>query len=53
MVNYRPKSRVKVDGQMNPEDAGIVGKRLANAALIAATGVSLAAVIAALGVLLR
>lgn len=37
---------------MTPEDAGIVGKRLATAALIAARGLSLAAVIAALGVLL-
>lgn len=52
MFNYRPKHRVKVDGKMHPEDAGIVGKRLANAALIAATGFSLAAMIAALGVLL-
>lgn len=49
MLNYRPKHRVKVDGQMHPEDAGIVGKRLANAALIAAIGFSCAAIIAALG----
>lgn len=37
---------------MHPEDAGIVGKRLANAAVIAAIGFSSAAIIAALGTLL-
>lgn len=51
-MNYRPKHRVKVDGQMLPEDAGIVGKRLATAALVAAIGFSCAAVIAAVGTLL-
>ena len=37
---------------MNEHDAGVVGKRLANSAMIMAIGISLAAVIAALGVLL-
>ncbi|BGD56178.1 hypothetical protein CRPA15_23420 [Pseudomonas aeruginosa] len=38
--------------KMNAKDAGIVGKRLANAALILATGVAIASIIAAIGVVL-
>lgn len=48
MINYTPKHRIKVDGRMLPEDAGVVGKRLANAALICAIGVSLATVLFAI-----
>ncbi|CBX21309.1 unnamed protein product [Neisseria lactamica Y92-1009] len=47
MIKYNPKHQVKVDGKMNTTDAGIVGKRLAAAALIFATLTGLAAVIAA------
>lgn len=46
-MNYTPKHQVKVEGKMSAEDAGIVGKRLANAALIAAVMFGLAALIAA------
>lgn len=35
---------------VNATDAGIVGKRLANAALILATGVAIASIIASIGV---
>ena len=52
MINYRPKHRVKVGGQMTPEGADRAGNKLANAALVAAVGFSMAAVIAAFGVLL-
>lgn len=37
---------------MNEQDAGVVGKRLATSALIASVGISIAAVIAAVGVLI-
>jgi hypothetical protein len=37
---------------MNATDAGIVGKRLANAALILATGLAIACIIASIGVAL-
>lgn len=37
---------------MNEKDAGVVGKRLATSAMIAAIGFSVAAMIAASGVLL-
>lgn len=45
MLNYRPKHRVKVEGHMHPEDAGVVGKRLANAALLAALLFGMAAIL--------
>ncbi|WP_338860884.1 hypothetical protein [Mycetohabitans rhizoxinica] len=38
MFKYTPKYQVKVDGKMNSTDAGIVARRLANAALILAAG---------------
>ena len=47
LIKYNPKHQVKVGGNMNTTDAGIVGKRLAAAALIFATLTGLAAVIAA------
>lgn len=47
-MNYTPKHQVKVNGKMSEKDAGIVGKRLANAALIAAAGFVVAAIIAAI-----
>ena len=46
-MKYTPKNQVKVDGKMNARDAGIVGKRLAGAAVIAAVGVALGSVGAA------
>ncbi|WP_274571132.1 hypothetical protein [Neisseria leonii] len=46
-MKYNPKHQVKVDGKMNATDAGIVGKRLANAAVIFATLTGLAALLAA------
>lgn len=49
MVNYKPKHQVKVDGKMNEHDAGKVGNKLANAAMVAAVMFGAAAVIAALG----
>lgn len=52
MINYRPKHRVKVGGQMNELDAGVVGRRLANSALIASVGISVAAIIASVALLL-
>ncbi|MCG1038780.1 MULTISPECIES: hypothetical protein [Burkholderiaceae] len=45
MFKYTPKYQVKVDGKMNSTDAGIVGRRLANAALILAAGFGSAALI--------
>lgn len=48
MIKYKPKHQVKVGGRMNVEDAGIVGKRLANAALIFAILTGSAAVLAAI-----
>lgn len=51
-MNYKPKHQVKVDGKMNEHDAGKVGHKLANAALICAVCFGLAAVIAAVGTLL-
>ncbi|UOO87501.1 hypothetical protein [Neisseria arctica] len=47
-MNYKPKHQVKVDGKMNAKDAGIVGKRLANAAIIFATLTGMAALLAAI-----
>jgi hypothetical protein len=45
LFKYTPKHQVKVDGKMSANDAGIVGRRLANAALVLAVGISAAAVI--------
>jgi len=44
----RAKTSVQVDGKMNPQDAGRVGNKLANAALIAASGFALSALVFAL-----
>lgn len=41
MIKYTPKYQVKVGGKMSEKDAGIVGKRLALSANIAAIGVFL------------
>tara|TARA_R110000764_G_scaffold236698_1_gene332166 strand:+ start:131 stop:247 length:117 start_codon:yes stop_codon:yes gene_type:complete len=38
---------------MTPEGADKAGNKLANAALVAASGISIAAIIAAVGVLIR
>ncbi|WP_005714415.1 hypothetical protein [Glaesserella parasuis] len=43
MIKYNPKHQVKVGGKMSEKDAGIVGKRLANAATIAALGFAIGA----------
>ena len=53
MVNYRPKHRVKVDGQMSELGADKAGNKLANAALIAALMFGSAAIIAAVGLVLK
>lgn len=45
MFHYNPKNQLKVDGKMSTEDAGIVAKKLANAALIFATGCAIALIL--------
>jgi hypothetical protein len=52
-VKYTPKNQVKVEGKMTPKDAGIVGKRLATAAVIAAVGIAVGSGGAGLGLLLK
>lgn len=47
MTKNTPKTHVGVTGKMSEEDAGKVGRKLANAALIFAIGMALAAIIAA------
>ncbi len=46
-MKYNRKHQVRADGKMNAQDARIVGKRLADAAVIFATLTGLAAVLAA------
>lgn len=48
-MKYNPKHQLKVDGKMNEHDAGVVGRRLATAGVIAAILFGAAAIIAALG----
>jgi len=43
--DFNAKTSIKVDGKMNEQDAGIVGKRYSLAALIFASCVGLAALI--------
>lgn len=45
-MQYNPKHQVKVDGKMNEHDAGKVGNKLANAALIASILFGVAALVA-------
>lgn len=52
-MKYTPKNQVKVGGKMNARDAGIVGKRLALAAIIAAGGLAIGAGCAGLAVLIK
>ena len=52
-MKYTPKNQVKVEGKMTPKDAGIVGRRLANAALVAAIGFAIGTGGAGIGYLLR
>ena len=52
-MKYTPKNQLKVEGKMTPKDAGIVGKRLATAALVAAIGIAIGSGGAGLGLLLR
>lgn len=52
-MKYTPKNQVKVDGKMNAKDAGIVGKRLATAALVAAAGIAVGAASGGVALLLR
>ncbi|MBG6222804.1 MULTISPECIES: hypothetical protein [unclassified Janthinobacterium] len=52
-MKYTPKNKVKVEGKMNPKDAGIVGKRLAAAAVIAATGIAIGSACAGLALTLK
>ena len=43
MIKYTPKHQVKVGGKMSEKDAGIAGKMLASAAIIAAVGFAIGA----------
>ena len=52
-MKYTPKNQVKVEGKMTQKDAGIVGKRLATAALIAAIGLALGSSGAGIGYFLK
>lgn len=52
-MKYTPKNQVKVDGKMNAKDAGIVGKRLAAAAIVAAAGIAVGSAAAGLAMVLR
>lgn len=47
-MKFNPKTHLKVDGKMNSEDAGTVGKMLASAAIIAAVLFGIAAIVAAI-----
>jgi hypothetical protein len=49
VVNYRPKTQLKIGGTMNQRDAGRVGIILACAAAIAASGFFIACVGFAVG----
>lgn len=53
MIKYTPKHQVKVGGKMSEKDAGIVGKRLANSALIIAICWGLSALIIATAYFLK
>lgn len=53
MIKYTPKHQVKVGGKMSEEDVGIVGKRLANSALIIAVYWGLSALIMAIAYFLK
>lgn len=43
LIKYTPKHQVKVGGKMSEKDAGIAGKMLASAAIIAAVGFAIGA----------
>jgi hypothetical protein len=53
LIKYTPKHQVKVGGKMSEKDAGIVGKRLANSALIIAVCWGLSALIMAIAYFLK
>lgn len=48
-MNYTPKNQMKVDGKMSKEGADIVGKKLGNAALLAAFLFGLSGLLSAIG----
>lgn len=50
-MKYTPKNQLKVEGKMTTRDAGIVGKRLALAAIIASAGALMAGVAALIAAL--
>jgi hypothetical protein len=52
-MKYTPKTQLKVNGKMNSKDTGIVGKRLAIAAIVAAAGVSVGAACTGVAALLQ
>ena len=53
MIKYTPKHQGKVGGKMSEKDAGIVGKKLANSALIIATCWGLSAIIFAVAYFIK
>lgn len=52
-MKYTPKNQIKVDGKMSEQDAGVVGKRLANAATIAAIGMAVGSACAGVALILK
>lgn len=53
MRKYKPKHHLKVGGKMNESDAGIVGRKLADAAFIFACCGGASALIFAVGYCLK
>jgi hypothetical protein len=52
-MKYTAKNQLKVSGKMNERDAGIVGKRLATAAITVAVGVAIGSACAGLALVLK
>ncbi len=53
MIKYTPKHQVKVGGKMSEKDAGKVGNKLANAALIIAACWGISAIIFAVAYFIK
>ncbi|WP_171034551.1 hypothetical protein [Haemophilus influenzae] len=53
MIKYTPKHQVKVGGKMSEKDAGIVGNKLANSAIIASIGFAVGFILIGLGYFLK
>jgi hypothetical protein len=52
-MKYTPKNQIKVDGKMSEQGADTAGKRLATAAVIAATGLAIGAACAGAAAVLK